>query len=476
MTHAVGARQWARSLRTRSLKARARWAGLAAVLFAGCSQVDGSIAVLPEPAGGDPAGLPQSMNPGAPGRSGTTTRPVTDAPITHSVAGGTLAPFEVAAAPRGWGRVQLVRGPAGTEVTVYVEGLARAATYRAHVHALPCAIAEGGGHYLFDPAITEPIESNELWLTIETDDRGVGTARTESEHVARGDALSIVVHDTPNADTGAGPKLLCGDIRLPGDTWSAAGRFGPTATSEAVDMSIDGSARLEVTATGTSFELRLDGLDPAAQYAAHVHAFPCDTAGAGPHYEIDPSVEGVVAENELWPVVMTDAGGRSETVATFDHVARADAQSVVVHRVRGPDDKPKVACATLRRSLPDYQPLVLEGAASADLDAGPVAATARLVRMLDGSTEVAVEVSGFPEGEFGSHLHASRCATDQGSGHYQVAVGGPADPTNELWPTVTVGPDGSGSGAATFRAHHARAEALAVVVHAGDRRVCIPVE
>ncbi len=54
-------------------------------------------------------------------------------------------------------------------------------------------------------------------------------------------------------------------------------------------------------------------------------AFPRDTAGAGPHYEIDPSVEGVVAENELWPAVITDVGGRSETVATFDHVARADA-------------------------------------------------------------------------------------------------------------------------------------------------------
>ncbi len=119
---------------------------------------------------------------------------------------------------------------------------------------------------------------------------------------------------------------------------------------------------------------------------------------------------------------------------------------------------------------------MLEGAASADLDVGRVAAAARLVRTLDGKTEVAVEVSGFPEGELASHLHASRCATDRGSGHYQVAVVGPADPTNELWRTVTVGPDGSRSGAATFRAHHARAETLAVVVHAGDRRVCVPVE
>ena len=38
---------------------------------------------------------------------------------------------------------------------------------------------------------------------------------------------------------------------------------------------------------------------------------------------------------------------------------------------------------------------------------------------------------------YNAHLHAAPCSDAGGGGHYQNASAGPADATNENWPTVT---------------------------------------
>jgi hypothetical protein len=58
-------------------------------------------------------------------------------------------------------------------------------------------------------------------------------------------------------------------------------------------------------------------------------------------------------------------------------------------------------------------------------------------------------------------------------GHYQEIVGGPVDPTNEIWPLFTSDEEGVGNGKAVH-AFTARPEAQAVVIHApgGARIAC----
>lgn len=92
--------------------------------------------------------------------------------------------------------------------------------------------------------------------------------------------------------------------------------------------------------------------------------------------------------------------------------------------------------------------------------------TAAMVREETGYTDVRVEVSGLtPSTTFGAHVHALACNDNVGGGHYKL------DDTvmdtveaNEIWPVVTVGPNGDGLG--TIRVnHYARADARSIVIH-----------
>lgn len=62
-----------------------------------------------------------------------------------------------------------------------------------------------------------------------------------------------------------------------------------------------------------------------------LHARDCSTGDGGGHYEIDPAVEGAVEDNELWLSVSTDASGVGTAEVASPHLARAEAQSVVIH-------------------------------------------------------------------------------------------------------------------------------------------------
>lgn len=103
-----------------------------------------------------------------------------------------------------------------------------------------------------------------------------------------------------------------------------------------------------------------------------------------------------------------------------------------------------------------------------------VAGHAQMVRTADGRTFVTVHLSGLHAGvAYGAHVHNLPCGVNNGGGHYQHVVGGPADPINEIWPGFTTNAAGIGSGNAT-NDFTARPEAQSVVVHdpdAGNARI-----
>jgi Cu-Zn family superoxide dismutase len=142
-----------------------------------------------------------------------------------------------------WARVRAVETSSGkTVVTLQVRGLGANASYGAHAHYKPCGSsgAAAGAHYqnVVDPAVliaaaaaTPPRDpetiasadaryanaANEVWLDLETDDEGNGSAQTVVDWQFRGTdpvLRSLIIHrDLTDAHDGsagvAGPRLGC---------------------------------------------------------------------------------------------------------------------------------------------------------------------------------------------------------------------------------------------------------------------------
>jgi Cu/Zn superoxide dismutase len=118
------------------------------------------------------------------------------------------------------GTAQMTRTADGTSVKIKVRGLEPGTTYGAHLHNAPCAVNEGGAHYMDDPAgaSTPP---NELWLSSTSDPLagitanagGVAQGRGSADWVARPEADAVVIHAIPPGGTTAGgPKIACADL------------------------------------------------------------------------------------------------------------------------------------------------------------------------------------------------------------------------------------------------------------------------
>ena len=115
------------------------------------------------------------------------------------------------------GRAQMRRKDGKTTVKLSVQGLDAGEYFAAHVHTASCA-SGGSGHYMNDPdGLVD--KWNEIWPSFDTSDTGLGYAETEHDYVARPDALSVIIHDTPNATSGSGDKMLCADLVAMTDNW-----------------------------------------------------------------------------------------------------------------------------------------------------------------------------------------------------------------------------------------------------------------
>jgi hypothetical protein len=362
------------------------------------------------------------------------------------------------------GKALLARHVDGTTMlSLAAAGLAPGVEHTAHVHTWPCEF-EAGGHYLLDPSVVDGGETNEIWATLTPDADGVATWVETLQLTARGDAISIVIHDPESGD-----KLACADLAPEQPVGaSASGTFGPFAYAETIDETISGTVSA-VIGNSSTLDVSLSGLTETETYAAHVHALPCSVTDGGGHYKLIPSVEGTEQANEIWPEILVAVGGTATAAVTVTgHVLREDAQSVVVHRTSAPDS-PKVACAELTRG--SYLPLTTYGQFIA-LPTGPGSAatgSAELQRRFDGATVLTLDLKGLsPGGTYPAHLHELPCGVLDGGGHYLVDPGiADGDETNELWANVVADATGAAVRSVGFT-HTARAEAQSVVLHAED--------
>ena len=384
-------------------------------------------------------------------------------PVLHSIVSGSFSPLGTYTGISG--RAEVIRSLGGrTEASFQIIGVAPSTAYTAHIHAQPCAY-QGGGHYMIDPTQTVAMESNELWLSTTSSAMGVGTATATWEHMARGDALSIVVHDSLAENA----KMACADLLPPAETQvQMSGSVAPFALAAGSDLTISGSATVMRTASSTEVDLSLAGLDQAALYGAHVHNQPCAVTEGGLHYKVDPTIVDALETNEVWvPVTDHSADGSMASTIQVAHAIRSDAQSIVVHRINPDDTKPKVACTDLVRSYP----AVHTAGASALLPDGVqrlpnLSASASMERSLANWTRVTLDVSGLdPAIDYKAHVHNQPCSVENGGGHYMIDPAAAPDlETNEMW--LYLSPDDTGAASdSMWVSHAARAEAQSIVIH-----------
>jgi len=412
-------------------------------------------------AGGQPWTSGGSGAAGSGGEGGAGTEPV-----FGSVFAGVFAPLGAYTGIQG--SALLVRTLAGgTQVSLQVTGLTASTLYPAHVHAAPCAQAGGGGHYKRDPSVADTVEANELWLPFTTDAAGVGVSWLEVlTHAARGDALSVVVHD-PSV-TGA-PKMACADLVFPTTVGLAAsGTFASFAQAEAIDATIAGTASLTRAATSSHVEFAVSGLDATATYSAHIHALPCSVTAAGGHYKRDTTISATDEANELWVALGATSTGSATGSLDLPHSARLDAQSMVIHRSSS-GTALKVACADL--PVKNFGSLGVHGTGvafpvAAERGYPALAASATMVRSLDATTEFNLTVSGLTEHSvYPTHVHNLPCALQSGGGHYKRDASVTATvESNEFWLPFTADHTGGGT-FHTLASGIPRAEARSIVIH-----------
>jgi hypothetical protein len=247
------------------------------------------------------------------------------------------------------------------------------------------------------------------------------------------------------------------------------GTFRPLAAF----TGIEGRAILVRKLDGTSeVSIALNGGTAGTTYVAHVHIAPCDfqivappaVATATGHYMIDPSQTATVEANELWVNPTTSATGMIVGAATFAHVPREEAISVVVHDpVMG-----KMACADL---VSDEALDAIEFAGTlASFPTAPVGdqgitGTVAAVRRTN-STAFNLTLAGLTAANnYEAHLHNQPCEVITGGGHYMIdpTVPPPAIQANEVWFTV---PPGSTTATLPVTAPFgARTDAQSIVAH-----------
>ena len=357
------------------------------------------------------------------------------------------------------GRAMLVKNTLGsTEVYAQVLGLTPGASYGSHLHNLPCDLG-GGGHYKFDPTIADVIRENEMWLPLTADSNGAALSEDQANHYARPEAQSIVVHDHTD-----GARIACADLTAPQNgTKLYKGDFVSFNSGSEMDLGINGYAQMVRSGNSTYVTVRVEGVVENQTYPAHVHNLPCDVSNGGGHYKIDPTVDTVIAENEIWPLVSSDENGVGTGSASALHIARPEAQSVVVHA----PDGTRLACATLTND--DVETVKTQGeflTTATGLARGyALDGTVTMLRKPQGHTFVFSKVKGLASGtSYSAHVHNLPCRLG-GGGHYKLDDEiAEVIKENELWPILN-GSYGSARGFDYALNHIARPEAQSVVIH-----------
>jgi hypothetical protein len=255
-------------------------------------------------------------------------------------ASGTFSPFAYYEAidETITGTASLLMSSSST-LTVELSGLTDTESYLAHLHVLPCEVLDGGGHYKLDPSVVETLEQNEVWPEVISTGGGANATYSLTGHTIREDGAAVVIHRVAGEEV---PKVACANLTR--EEYLPLLTVGQFELVPAAVTTLAGQATLQRRMDGaTLLTVELTGATPGSAYASHLHALPCSVLDGGGHYKIDPNGADGTEENELWLDLRADAAGALKRTVGIPHLARADAQSVVVHD----EASNKLVCADL---------------------------------------------------------------------------------------------------------------------------------
>ncbi|MCK9924001.1 superoxide dismutase family protein [Frankia sp. AgPm24] len=95
----------------------------------------------------------------------------------------------------------------GTTLTVTATGLVAGGKYVAHLHAKPCAVDNGGGHFKFDPN-GPAAPPNEVHLALPADAAGAVQGTVTNARPVGDAAQSVVIHPVDALDK----RVACADL------------------------------------------------------------------------------------------------------------------------------------------------------------------------------------------------------------------------------------------------------------------------
>jgi hypothetical protein len=241
------------------------------------------------------------------------------------------------------GTATMMRDGASTRVQLNVTGLDPASEYVSHIHALPCEVNKGGGHYKIDPTVEDTVEANELWPTLAVQADGSSTpAMLNSDHVARADAQSVVLHRKVGEDA---PKVACANLTrtsFPNLTAAGTAALLPDGQAQVPNLQATATSTRKLDGS-TEFTLQVSGGTPNQSHSVHVHDAPCSVSNGGGHYKIDTGIAEALEDNEIWLDFTADGAGAGQASKAVGHLARVEAQSIVIHGAEGA----RLACIDL---------------------------------------------------------------------------------------------------------------------------------
>jgi hypothetical protein len=401
-----------------------------------------------------------------------------------------------------------------TQITFYDGDGMENQNFDAHLHADSCAL-NTATHYQnpANPGIADAVNENWPFLNCDASGSCAGSATSSwgviSADVNRG--LSIIVHDTPRADSGSGQRMFCADLvrvqRYNGNAMPLAS-FGATPRYTTGLMGAQGSAILAVTANTTTATVLFNGpfdVLGGLTFNTHLHATPCSEDEGGVHYQ-NPTAcapngvqTGIAtcanAINENWPTVTCDFNGTCIGSATTLWVPTATdlaaGLSIIIHdtpnaaAANALPDGARALCIDLTQTFTPVRnaPFVqLASFTSTDYDGSTGTADLQVLPNAIQSTVAFQGISSRVGGRtFNAHVHVGTCS-DTTSPHYQNPFGnGLADSMNENWPFLTCDTSGTCSGMATNTWGSTLSMPLSVVIHdtpnamngaAGERAFC----
>ncbi len=133
---------------------------------------------------------------------------------------------------------------------------------------------------------------------------------------------------------------------MAGSAQVTKGTVVTTAAGGERNYALTGNAAMNRIANEkTTVDLHVAGLHANEKHPSHVHNLPCEEKGGGGHYQHEKG-GNVNAVNEIWLTFTSNAAGIGHAKSSHGHMARPDAQSIVIHD--STKDKARIACINLK--------------------------------------------------------------------------------------------------------------------------------